>query len=161
MGIDRFIFMLPKRFLERPLWDDVIGRADGAGSLGRILFSGMHHAIAAAAQAGLNVIADHVFVERAWVGECARLFASMPAYLIGIQCPLEVLEEREHLRKDRTLGQARLQYPVIHRYTTYDLVVDTSRLGPEECAALIIDRLHTPPIAFRRLNLECYNPPDV
>ena len=25
MGIDRFIRMLPKRYLNRPLWDDVLG----------------------------------------------------------------------------------------------------------------------------------------
>ncbi len=161
MGIDRFIFMLPKRYLDRPLWDDVLGKADRPGAVGRVLFSGMHHAIAAAARAGVNVIADHVLVEQAWVEECARLFVDLPAYLIGIQCPLDVLEQRERQRKDRTLGQARIQYPLIHKFTLYDLEVDTSRLGPEQCAARIIDRLRTPPHAFRRLNPECYNRPDV
>ena len=116
MGIDRFIFMLPGRYLNRPLWDDVLGKADQAGALGRLLFSGMHHAIAAAAHAGLNIIADHVFMEKAWVDECAHLFAALPAYLVGLHCPLEILEQRERLRKDRTLGQARIQFPLIHKY---------------------------------------------
>ncbi len=93
MGVDRFIFMLPKRHLNRPLWDEVLGKTYRAGAAGRVLFSGMHHAIAAAAHANNNVIADHVSVEKAWVEECARLFAGLPAYLIGIVCPLEVLEE--------------------------------------------------------------------
>jgi chloramphenicol 3-O phosphotransferase len=66
MGIDRFIWMLPKRYLDRPLWDDVLGKAVHSGPLGRVLFSGMHHAIAASAGRGLNVIADHVFVKKAW-----------------------------------------------------------------------------------------------
>ncbi len=110
-GIDKFIWMLPGRYLDRPLWDDVLGLATCAGSLGHQLFSGMHHAIAALAHTGNNVIADHVLVEPAWVSECARLFADLPAYLIGIRCPLEVLEEREKARRDRTLGQARAQYP--------------------------------------------------
>jgi chloramphenicol 3-O-phosphotransferase len=39
--------------------------------VGWSLFSGMHHAIAAAASRGNNILADHVFVEKAWVDECA------------------------------------------------------------------------------------------
>lgn len=151
MGIDRFIWMLPKRYLDRPLWDDVLGKAVQAGPEGRILFSGMHRAIAAAAETGNNILADHVLVEKDWVDECARLFADMPAYLIGIQCPLEVLEQRERERKDRTLGQARTQFDVIHKYTIYDLEIDTSRLTIEECAQRVIERLHSPPTAFKHL----------
>jgi chloramphenicol 3-O phosphotransferase len=152
MGIDRFVFMLPKRFLARPLWDEVLGRANRAGAVGHMLVSGMQHAIAAASLAGLNVIADHVLVERAWVEECTRLFCDLPAYLIGIRCPLEVLEERERARKDRTLGQARAQLPVIHKFTTYDLEIDTSVWSPELCAQRIIARLQSPPVAFKSLN---------
>lgn len=151
MGIDRFIWMLPKRYLDRPLWDDVLGKAVQFGPLGLVLFSGMHHAIAAAAKRGLNIIADHVFVEKAWVDECASLFADMNAYLIGLYCPLEVLEQREKDRKDRTLGQAREQFDVIHKYVIYDLELDTSTLTVGECAEKVIERLKTPPEAFKRL----------
>jgi len=151
MGIDRFIWMLPKRYLDRPLWDDVLGEAVHSGPLGLILFSGMHHAIAAAAEHGSNVIADHVLVEKAWVDECAALFAEMNAYLIGLHCPLEVLEQRERERKNRTLGQARAQFEVVHRDALYDLEVDTSKLSGEACARRIVERLDSPPTAFMRL----------
>lgn len=151
MGIDKFIWMLPGRYLDRPLWDDVLGKAVHPGPVGWSLFSGMHHAIAAAASRGNNILADHVFVEKAWVDECASLFAEMNAYLIGLTCPLEVLEERERDRKDRTLGQARLQYDVIHKYTRYDLEVDTSVLSIEECADKVIERLKNPPDAFKKI----------
>ncbi len=151
MGMDRFIFMLPKRYLDRPLWDDVLGKATQAGALGYGLFSGMHHAIAAAALTGINVVADHVFVEKAWVDECAELFSDIRAYLIGLRCPLEVLAQRESQRKDRTLGQARLQFNLVHQYTLYDLELDTSLLNPGQCAQQIIARLETPPNAFRLL----------
>ncbi|HEU4745541.1 MAG TPA: hypothetical protein VFS61_09905 [Anaerolineales bacterium] len=77
MGIDRFIFMLPQRYLDRPHWDDILGKAIKAGTAGMVLFSGMHHAIAAAAQQGNNVVADHVFVEKAWVDECISHWHSM------------------------------------------------------------------------------------
>jgi chloramphenicol 3-O phosphotransferase len=100
------------------------------------------------------VLADHVLVEQEWAIDCARLFADVPAYLIGIHCPLEVLEERERQRHDRTLGQARLQFPVIHKYVIYDLEVDTSLSSAAECADAIIQRLALPPVAFKRMNPE-------
>jgi chloramphenicol 3-O phosphotransferase len=151
MGVDRFIWMLPSRYLDRPLWDDVLGKALQSGPVGLTLFSGMHHAIAAAAQCGNNILADHVFVEKTWVDECAGLFTEMNAYLIGLHCPLEVLEQREKDRKDRTLGQARLQFDVIHKFTKYDLELDTSKLTVNECAEKVVERLKTPPIAFKQL----------
>jgi chloramphenicol 3-O phosphotransferase len=151
MGIDRFIFMLPKRYLDRPLWDDVLGKASESGGTGRRLVSAMHHAIAAAAGTGFDVVADHVLVEAAWVQECVRLFAGGQAYLVGLRCPLEVLEERERTRKDRTLGQARAQFDVIHRYCLYDLELDTSLFTPDQCAAQISARLQDPPVALARL----------
>jgi chloramphenicol 3-O phosphotransferase len=150
-GIDKFIWMLPERYLDRPLWDDVLGQADKAGVTGQALIYGMHHAIAELSKSGINVIADHVLIEQDWVKECAKLFADLPAYLIGILCPLEVLEQRERKRKNRTLGQAKKQLPIIHKYVQYDLVLDTSLLNPEECALSILSRLQSPPDAFKRL----------
>lgn len=133
-GIDKFIWMLPERWLERPLWDDVLGLATAAGGAGQRLFSGMHHAIAELSRVGNNVLADHVLVEPGWVAECAALFTGLPAYLIGVRCPLEVLVERERSRRNRTLGQAAAQYPLVHAHGVYDFEVDTSLSSPEECA---------------------------
>jgi len=136
-GLDRFLWMLPKRYLNRPLWDDVLGLADRAGESGLWLVSGMHHAIATLSGRGINVLADHVLVEPGWVQECAALFADLPAWLVGVRCPLEVLEQREKDREDRTLGQAKLQYERVHIPGIYDLEVDTSILSAEECAQKI------------------------
>ena len=150
-GIDKFIWSLPKRYLDRPLRYQVLGNADKAGTLGHDMVRGMHRAIAALSQAGCNCIADHVLVEPAWAKDCAELFANLPAYMIGVKCPLEVLEQREASRKNRTLGQAKLQFPVIHKYTVYDLEVDTSLLSPEGCARYIQSRLNKPPLALRQM----------
>ncbi len=152
MGLDRFIFMLPSRYLSQPLWNDVLGMADHGGQTGHALIAGMHRAIAAMAGSGWNVIADHVLVEKIWAEDCARVLADLPAYIIGVQCPLEVAEERERQRRDRTLGQARLQFPVIHKYAEYDLEVDSSVMSPAECADAIVHRLASPPYAFRHMN---------
>ncbi len=68
-GIDKFIWMLPKCYLDRPLWDEVLGLAIQAGPLGHKLLSGMDNSIAALSKAGNNVIADQVLVEPSWLTE--------------------------------------------------------------------------------------------
>lgn len=66
-GIDKLIWMLPRRYLDRPLWDEVLGLATEAGVVGRRLASGMHQAIAALSRTGNNVVAEHVLVEPQWL----------------------------------------------------------------------------------------------
>ena len=153
VGIDKFIWMLPKRYLDRPLWDDVLGLATQAGTLGHQLFSSMHKTIALLSRQGMNVVADHVLVEPEWLRECAELFAPLPAYFIGIKCPLPILLERERLRKDRTLGQAEAQFSLMHIHSVYDLEVDTSILSVSQCVQAIKDRLESqaPPTAFKQI----------
>lgn len=151
-GIDRFLWMLPSRYHHRPMWDEVLGLATHAGPIGHRLMSGMHQAIAALSRSGNHVIADHVLVEPQWLQECAELFSDLPAYLIGVRCPLDVLEQREKERKDRTLGQARAQFNIVHAHGVYDLEVDTSLADPEKCAQQVVQHLQDgAPTAFKRL----------
>ncbi len=149
-GLDKFIWMLPSRYLDRPLWDDVLGLAVQAGECGHRLVTGMHRAIEALARSGNNVIADHVLVESLWWQDCALRFSQFPAYLVGVHCPLEVLEEREKARRNRTLGQARAQYGVVHGMGVYDVEVNTAISSAEECARQIKARVDTgvPPRAL-------------
>ncbi len=164
-GIDRFLWMLPGRYLDAPLWHQVFDyswQPDGAerqlaikaGPLGHQLMTGMHKAIAALALAGNHVIADHVLIERQWVRECAALFAGLRAFLIGIHCPLEILEQRERARQDRTLGQARAYLDKVHAHSMYDLEIDTSLMDPLASAVQIKRRIQdkTAPQAFSMLN---------
>lgn len=148
LGIDTVIFALPRRYLYPPDWHEVFryhwpadGSVEGleieAGPYGHRLISGLHHAVAALSRTGQHVIVDHVLLERAWADECAALLAELPALFVGVLCPLEVVEQRERERQDRTLGQARAQYHKVHRHGRYDLTVDTSQATAEECAALI------------------------
>jgi chloramphenicol 3-O phosphotransferase len=152
IGIDRFVFSLPKRYLDQPLWSEVFryvrpdGAADGpfmieTGPLGRRLVSGMHGTVAALAAEGLDVIVDHVLLEPGWLDECRRLWAGYRTLVVGVRCPLEVVVAREATRKDRTIGQAAAQFDVVHRWGGYDLEVDTSVLSPEEAATRIVRAL--------------------
>ena len=161
-GIDKFIWMLPGRYLNPPLWQevfhyqcDVSGRiiAIYAAERGHQLMSGMHHSIADLARTGNHVLADHVLLESVWVRECAALFADLPVWLIGVRCPLDVLIEREQLRKDRTLGQAEVQFHAVHAHTVYDLEVDTSQSSVDDCVSRILRHVYgdNPPVAFKQL----------
>ena len=154
IGIDRFVFALPKRYLDQPLWSEVFryvrpdGRADGpftieTGPLGERLVGGMHRTAAALAEGGLDLIVDHVLLEDRWLDEMAALWAPFRVLYVGVRCPLDVVLERERTRRDRTIGQAEAQHAVVHRWGGYDLEVDTSALMPEEAASVIIEAVES------------------
>jgi len=151
IGLDRFIFSLPRRFLASE-WADVLGNADSAGATGHRLVRGLHATLATLAGTGINVIADHVMVEPAWGPGCADALADTRAYLIGLMCPLDVLEARERSRKDRTLGQARKQHDKVHSGLRYDLEIDSSVTSIADSAALLWRHVSThEPRALRAL----------
>ncbi len=148
IGIDTFVFALPRRFLNQPGWSEVFryvrpaGRDDGpftieTGELGGRLVTGMHRSVAVLAASGTDVIVDHVLLERTWLDECVQLWSPFRVLFVGVRCPLAVVEERERTRRDRTLGQAAAQLDVVHRWGGYDLEVDTSLLSPEEAASRV------------------------
>jgi chloramphenicol 3-O phosphotransferase len=137
-GLDRFIWMLPGRYLEQPLWDDVLGKADTAGLTGHQLVMAMHRAAVTLCEAGWDVCMDHVLVEQAWALDLAQVCRNTRAYLIGVECPLDVLEKREKERRDRTLGQAVRQFPLVHRWCMYDISVNSASFSPDECARSVL-----------------------
>jgi chloramphenicol 3-O phosphotransferase len=145
VGIDTFVFALPRRYLHQPGWSEIFryvrpaGRVDGpftieTGPIGQRLVAGMHRSVAALAASGNDVIVDHVLLEWAWLDDCVRLWSPFRVLFVGVRCPLPVVEERERVRRDRTLGQAAAQHAVVHRRGGYDLEVDTSVLSPDAAA---------------------------
>ena len=150
MGIDRFAYALPGRVLGEPVWPQLFryvptGFNDGftidTTVLGQRFIAGMHATVAGLAENGLNVLVDHVLLERAWLEECAQLWSGSLALFVGVRCPLDVVVRRELERKDRTFGQAEAQSHVIHQWAEYDVEVDTSELTPEDATARIIAAL--------------------
>ena len=79
---------------------------------------------------------------------------------VGVRCPLDVVMERRRATwgpdsaDDGAAPPAvRLWQQAVHVPGIYDLEVDTAALSPEECAAVIGQRLKNgpPPTAFQRL----------
>ena len=152
-GLDKFLWMLPRPYLNSAdLWARVMTPTE-SGPIGMALIAGIHRSIAALAGTGNHVVADHVLVDPRWLNDCAATLADLPAHFIAVRCPLDVVEQRERERKDRTLGQARAQFDLVHAHGVYDFEVDTSVGSAEECAQQIKNYLagNPTPTAFSSL----------
>ena len=60
---------------------------------------------------------------------------------VGVRCDAEVAARRELERGDRVAGMAASQAAMVHRGVSYDMAVDTTRTGAQECALAIAARL--------------------
>ncbi len=108
------------------------------GPIGRSVLAAWRGAVASAARAGLNVIADDVVLtEEEWRGWQADL-DGVDAHWVKMQIAVDLIEARERERGDRMVGHARAQYADAYRYPTYDSEVDTGELTPEQAAAAIL-----------------------
>jgi chloramphenicol 3-O phosphotransferase len=115
-------------------------------------FQGFHNALPAIAEAGNNLIVDHIIETRVWMKELLRLLSRFDVYFVGIHCPLEELERRERARGDRRIGDARNDFDTIHELAVYDVELDSTK--PAECnAAALISawRQRSGPSAFKRM----------
>jgi chloramphenicol 3-O phosphotransferase len=100
--------------------------------------SGLLRSAACLARSGNNLIVDHVLQETEWLKECVENWAGLDVLFVGVNCPLEVAEQREKERGDRDPGIARYQFERVHAHGLYDIEVDTSTLSVPECVAKIM-----------------------
>jgi chloramphenicol 3-O phosphotransferase len=126
-----------------------------------LLYAGWYEAIAAHSRAGLNVVAEFGHYDAAILVDSARRLEGLPAYFVGVRCPIEVIMERRNASPPGRYAVGSAEEPVpppvqrwqdqVHVPGVYDLEVDTSVLTPAECAAAIKDRLARAPWAFAQL----------
>ncbi len=105
------------------------------------LIEAFHGSIEAAARAGAWVIVDHVVGESAdWVADLLHRLASLPLQPVQVTCSRNVLREREAGRTDRRPDRAHAerQCESIHLPLPGELVVDTTSVSPDECAAALL-----------------------
>ena len=77
------------------------------------------------AQKGHFIIVDDVSFGKKQVDKWKELLKGFNVVWIGVNAPLEVLEQREKARGNRILGSARAQFHKVHVDTVYDLEIDT------------------------------------
>lgn len=126
-------------------------------------FAAMYGSIAAYSRAGLNVAVDVGHHDGEILAACARRLDGLPVLFVGVRCPIEVVMERRRASPPGSYvtgpGTEPIPEPVrrwqhdVHVPGLYDLEVDTSLLGPEQCANAIRRRLEDgpPATAFRHL----------
>ena len=125
------------------------------------LYAGWYEGIAAQSRAGLSVVADFGHYDAAILADCAGRLEGLPAYFVGVRCPIEVIMERRNASQPGRYAVGTAEEPVpppvqrwqdqVHALGVYDVEVDTSKLSPEECAGVIAARLAAPPLAFAQL----------
>ena len=101
------------------------------------VFSGIQQCVPALAQAGNNVLFDHIIETRGMLDELLRLLSGLDVFFVGLHCSLEELERREMQRGDRRAGEARLDFQTVHSITTYDLELDSENLLEENVSRLL------------------------
>ncbi|WP_018351651.1 chloramphenicol phosphotransferase CPT family protein [Longispora albida] len=165
LGVDQVMQATPRRFQpglglrpggERPELEPLVVAQ----------YAALYESIAAYSRLGFNVVADTLHhdvysVPRGILPDSARRLDGLPALLVGVRCPIEVIRQR---RRDTWGGAGfaeggavadpvSLWQEAVHTPGIYDLEVDTSELSPEECAELIALRLTLAPapIAFEQL----------
>ncbi|HEU4522206.1 MAG TPA: AAA family ATPase [Thermoanaerobaculia bacterium] len=90
---------------------------------------------------GHDLVIDHAVTARYHAELLVAATAGHDVLLVGIDCPPEVLSQREKERGDRRPGMAVQQSEHIHAWLEYDLRVDSSTERPEDAAARIVRAL--------------------
>jgi chloramphenicol 3-O phosphotransferase len=164
LGVDAFGAMTPRR-CQPGIGLRPGGEVPDLEALVAVLYQAMYEAVAAHSRLGLNVVVDVGHHDaysrpRGILPRCARLLGDLPAWFVGVRCPLEVVMERRRATWAAiTPADGSVPEPVrrwqqaVHAPGLYDLEVDTSVLSPEQCAESIRLRMEQGPApsAFRRL----------
>jgi chloramphenicol 3-O phosphotransferase len=108
-------------------------------------FDGFHRSIAAFAEAGNDLIIDHIVEEPSWADDLVRLLSPFEVFWVGVHAPVEELDRREEARGNRQPGEARFHLKT-HGYVRYDLQVD-STLPLDAVLEQIIMAWHARPAA--------------
>jgi chloramphenicol 3-O phosphotransferase len=116
------------------------GAFDWWGNVRPRFFAGFHGCVAALAEAGNDLIVEHVIEFSEWRAELRELLLTFDVFLVGVHCSLGEIERRERERGDRRIGEARAHVEIdrIHEFGSYDFEVDTTDRDPGVVAAEVI-----------------------
>ncbi len=88
-------------------------------------FDGFHASLAAYANAGNNLIIEHILDTPEWAEMLKRHLAGHDVLFVAVHCPTDILIEREMARGDREQGSAVNDQQVVHIGRVYDLEVNS------------------------------------
>ena len=110
---------------------------DELNSALRLHYPNFQSVLKRVAASHFEIVVDLVLRDTSVLDECISALAPRRTYVIGVSCPLDVLEERERARPDRGAGMARSQFGHPAYSRSYSMLLDTSTCTPEEGAGRI------------------------
>lgn len=140
-SIDSILYALPRRVLSHMQRET----NPPEGLRYAELVRGYYACVRELAALGHDLVIDHAVTTRATADLLLEAVRPHRPVFVGLECPVEVLAERERSRGDRRPGLAEGQCARVHGWFEYDLLIDTSRVGVEEAARLILARLRGAP----------------
>lgn len=111
------------------------------GPAGDRIIYGMHRSIGEYAKVGNNIVVDYILYKPEWLDDLKQSLKGRKVYLVGVNAPLSIIEERERARQTSPVGHSRSHYDTVHLGVVYDLEIDTSKMTPEESAYLILNHI--------------------
>lgn len=89
-------------------------------------FAGFHASLAAYADAGNDLILEHILEREGWLDMLVAQFARHDVLFVALHCPVDILEAREAARGDRPIGSARQDFKTIHVGKRYDIELNAT-----------------------------------
>jgi len=122
-----------------------------SGPNGKQLFGIMPTFAEMLANKGNNLIIDEVLFDDSSLNAYTKSLSNHTVYYIGIFCELDIMQEREILRRDRCIGLSNDQIDRVHQgaRSLYDFKVDTSNKSPFEAAHQILGFIKNNPAPQR------------
>ncbi|NPU99915.1 MAG: chloramphenicol phosphotransferase [Brevinematales bacterium] len=103
-------------------------------------FDGFHRSIAGFAASGIYLLVEHIVEYASWFDELVTLLNPYHVFYIGVICPVEEIERREHKRGNRRIGEGKSHIEDgIHTWSGYDIEVNTHSNTNEENVNTIIE----------------------
>lgn len=107
--------------------------------------AGFHRAVAGMAEAGNDIVMDHVLSEPWRLPDLLTVMQGIDVVFVGVHCSAADLTHREQRRPDRVSGTALSQSATVHTHGLYDVEVNTSVATVKVCSAQIRDFLQRIP----------------
>lgn len=135
-SIDSILYSLPRAAIDR-----IISGADITDLRYPELVRAFYACVRQLLDLGHDLIIDNAVTAPYHVELLEDAIKSHEAVFVGLDCPEEILRQRERERGNRRQGLAAQQRSRIHSLLEYDLMIDTSTTTPNEAAARIVDSL--------------------
>lgn len=102
------------------------------------IFAGFNAMIAACADAGNDLIVEHIFDEPVWVETLKGSLSTHDVFFVGLMCDLETLNAREAVRGDRKPGSAAQDHAQVHLGRRYDIELDGAAPVEDNVAEILM-----------------------